>query len=269
MTARSRRTDLSADRDGADGTLPMCSADCEDHRKISTDAEWQTCADPASMLFLLGQRKPERSKIGRRKLRLYACALCRLHWSRLSNTSRRAVEITERYADGLADRKEFGLAQRNARYDFSGSPPRTVGEASARYTFDGALNWVTSSAATAAQQTGHHFEVISRRESPVRHARELSQQADLLREVFGSPFCRISLRGDWLTLEVTSLARTIYDRREFGQMPRLADALRDSGCDDNHLLAHFRSGERHVTGCWAVDLLLGRHWHSRAIAEAT
>jgi hypothetical protein len=37
-----------------------------------------------------------------------------------------------------------------------------------------------------------------------------------------------------------------------------ADALEDAGCTDQALLGHCRSGLRHVRGCWAIDLLLGR-----------
>ena len=37
----------------------------------------------------------------------------------------------------------------------------------------------------------------------------------------------------------------------------LADALLDSGCDDEVMLAHCREQEGvHTKGCWVIDLLL-------------
>jgi hypothetical protein len=39
-------------------------------------------------------------------------------------------------------------------------------------------------------------------------------------------------------------------------MPALADALEAAGCTDAEILAHCRSGDEHVRGCWVVDLLL-------------
>lgn len=39
----------------------------------------------------------------------------------------------------------------------------------------------------------------------------------------------------------------------------LADALEEGGFPDGHTaLAHLRSGDEHVAGCWVVDSLLGR-----------
>jgi len=56
-----------------------------------------------------------------------------------------------------------------------------------------------------------------------------------------------------------SLARTMYESRDFGAMPILADALQDAGCDDTNILAHCRDTKLpHVRGCWAVDLILGK-----------
>ena len=36
----------------------------------------------------------------------------------------------------------------------------------------------------------------------------------------------------------------------------LTDALEEAGCADEHILVHCRSGERHVRGCWVLDLVL-------------
>jgi hypothetical protein len=54
------------------------------------------------------------------------------------------------------------------------------------------------------------------------------------------------------------LAQGIYEERAFDDLPVLADALEEAGCDQPDLLAHLRGPGPHVRGCWAVDLLLGK-----------
>ncbi|MBN9120631.1 MAG: hypothetical protein J0I06_16010 [Planctomycetes bacterium] len=81
----------------------------------------------------------------------------------------------------------------------------------------------------------------------------------LIREVFGNPFRRVKVNRAWLTSDVLTLARGIYDERAFDRMPVLADALQDAGCNNDDVLAHCREPARpHVRGCWVVDLLLGK-----------
>ncbi|MFO0800999.1 MAG: hypothetical protein U0804_26330 [Gemmataceae bacterium] len=83
-------------------------------------------------------------------------------------------------------------------------------------------------------------------------------QADLLRDVFGSPFKPVNFTPAWRTEAVVGLARGMYESRNFGPMPVLADALEDAGCADADILAHCRGDGPHVRGCWVVDLVLGK-----------
>jgi len=54
-----------------------------------------------------------------------------------------------------------------------------------------------------------------------------------------------------------TLARQIYESRDFSAMPILADALQDAGCDNEDILSHCRdTNQPHVRGCWVVDLVL-------------
>ena len=70
-----------------------------------TEGEWQTSEHPPSLLEALSDRASER------KLRLYACACCRLIWHLLiDDRSRSAVEVAERLADDLATDEESLLA---------------------------------------------------------------------------------------------------------------------------------------------------------------
>jgi hypothetical protein len=48
----------------------------------------------------------------------------------------------------------------------------------------------------------------------------------------------------------------MYESRDFGPMPILADALQDAGCENEDILAHCREPGPHVRGCWAIDLVL-------------
>ncbi len=81
----------------------------------------------------------------------------------------------------------------------------------------------------------------------------------LFREVFGNPFRPVAFSSSWRTDTAVSLARTMYESREFGAMPILADALQDAGCDNADILDHCRdTALTHVRGCWVVDLVLGR-----------
>ena len=82
---------------------------------------------------------------------------------------------------------------------------------------------------------------------------------DLLREIVGNPFRTTSFSLSWRTSDVMMLAQRIYDERDFGAMPILADALQDAGCDSGDILDHCRdTSATHVRGCWVLDLVLGK-----------
>ena len=90
---------------------------------------------------------------------------------------------------------------------------------------------------------------------------ERAQQAGLLRDIFGPlPFRKVTLSPSllrWHDCTVVKLAQAIYESRSFGDLPILADALEDAGCDNEAVLTHCREqGGVHVPGCWLLDLLL-------------
>src|SRR6185437_11919140 len=67
-----------------------------------TDAEWLSCTHPSPMLRHLGRRASGR------KLRLFACACCRRIGGTMEDPrSRMAVDVAERFADGLADLQDL------------------------------------------------------------------------------------------------------------------------------------------------------------------
>ena len=78
-----------------------------------TEAEWQACTDPVPMLeFLL------RGKASDRKLRLFGVACCRRMAGLLPDeATRSALDICERFADGLASPAELQQARQEVPHD--------------------------------------------------------------------------------------------------------------------------------------------------------
>jgi hypothetical protein len=83
-------------------------------------------------------------------------------------------------------------------------------------------------------------------------------QAAVLRCIFSNRFRPVNFAPEWRTDTALSLARQMYESRDFSALPILADALQDAGCDNADILSHCRSYGPHVRGCWVVDLLLGK-----------
>ena len=83
-------------------------------------------------------------------------------------------------------------------------------------------------------------------------------QCDLIRDIFGNPFCRTAFDSAWRTSTVELLGRGSYDERAFDRLPILADALQDAGCDSDDILNACRSDTQHARGNWVVDLVLNR-----------
>src|SRR5262245_25044363 len=73
------------------------------------ETAWLGCGDPDALLRCL------RGRVSERKVRLFACACLRRLWTVLPNDRcRRAVEVIERCADGLEDRRELDAALADA-----------------------------------------------------------------------------------------------------------------------------------------------------------
>jgi hypothetical protein len=78
----------------------------------------------------------------------------------------------------------------------------------------------------------------------------------LLHDVVDNPFRPISIDPAWLRWHdglLVSMAQKMYDSRDFGDRPVLADAIEEAGCSDQDILSHCRQPSEHVRGCWLVD----------------
>lgn len=222
-----------------------------------TEDEWLDASDPTPMFEHL------RGKASERKLRLFACACCRLVWNVLvDERSRLAVETAERFADGLVSDGEaqaaFAAACK-ASLEVRGGP--LPGEMLLlRRHHDPDELW--RGAFTAAFTVGHGAGNI---QSHVRAAEvrlvDGVTRSRLLRDLFGNPFRPISIDPTWLTWKdgaVVKVARAIYEERIYDRLPLLADALENAGCHDMNILSHCWEIGPHVQGCWVIDLLLGK-----------
>jgi hypothetical protein len=88
---------------------------------------------------------------------------------------------------------------------------------------------------------------------------EWAVQVAIVKDIFGSQFRPVAFSPTWRTSTAVTVARQMYDAREFSAMPILADALQDAGCDSDDVLNHCREvGAVHVRGCWVVDGVLGK-----------
>jgi hypothetical protein len=248
-----------------------------------TEAEWFACTDPRPPFeFLRADRGEARRKGGRRKLRLFACACLRGIWPLLRKTaSRRAVEVAEQFADGLAGEHELAEAYRAARSalanessELGKSPYWQSAEAAvhvAARAFDGgdhpsvAHAAVSAATAWALDRAGPRQGADYSRRFPRQKQARQAAHADWLRDVFGNPFRPVTADPGWRTPDVLALAKAAYDERtlpagtpEPARLAVLADALEEAGCACAELLGHLRSRGPHVRGCWALDLLLGK-----------
>jgi hypothetical protein len=77
---------------------------------------------------------------------------------------------------------------------------------------------------------------------------EIPGAAGFVREIFGNPFRPVTFSPKWQTGTALSLARWIYESRNFSPVPILADALQDAGCENEEILNHSRRTGLHIWG---------------------
>jgi hypothetical protein len=205
------------------------------------EPDWLNGNDPSLPLTFV---KPWASA---RKCRLFACA-CANNWLHLIHVpiAKQIIEQSEEYADLRITQEQLHEVYQTGQTLFEQlSDPE-----SDKFL----VAWMTAypDACTAALSVAQSVQRIV----DVMDARYA--QTSLLYDIFGNPFRSECIEAPNLTSEVDGLARFIYQERAFGEMPILADALQDAGCENNTILEHCRQPDKHVQGCWVVDLLLSK-----------
>ena len=187
-------------------------------------------------------------RLNERKARLFAVACCRRDWRQLPNPSHQAVEVAERFAEGIVS-----LAERTSVIE---AAQVAVEDAVADQRWDEAL-----AARDARDALKDPLNPVARwRGYPVT-APEKPFRTNLLRDIFIYPFRSTPVMDSswfaWNSGTINKLATTTYhdrilpagtlDQRLLGV---LADSLEESGCIDGEVLGHLRGPGSHVRGCW-------------------
>jgi hypothetical protein len=249
--------------------------------KALTEEQWLASNEEWRLLRHLQQHcLVSRTRGGKRRQRLYACACCRRAWHLFGERERTIVEVAERAADGRASRGELAEAEQAAvgvveeataqvRSLGAGASSASAAEARIKMTLAYALqaatsNWLSMTAGGPATSVGSALGLWRQSRggaAATTTQEELRPFADLLRDVFRNPF-RDALPFDHAALapkgsQVANVARTIYDEHRWDELPVLADALEEAGCADAEILGHCRGGGPHARGCWVLDLVMG------------
>jgi hypothetical protein len=241
-----------------------------------TEEEWRTCESPGEMWIHLG------SAASHRKLRLFASACCRRlapHFK--DERSARLIDVSDRFADGIAEVNELNAAfddgveaQEAIHWEDGGAVDQASAETvlglRAELYLDQVFEGIGEVAGTiAAAEARDQIYTPGRPASETDADRdEVEEQgkrkeaaalARIMRDIFGNPFQPVTFDPAWRTSDAVALTRQMYDSREFSAMPILADALQDAGCDNDDILSHCRATQLpHVRGCWVVDLVLDK-----------
>jgi hypothetical protein len=233
------------------------------HRVIKenamTEREWMDCNDPDPMFYWLRDGDAGSD----RKLRLFAVACCRSIWEQMTDQrSRSAVEVAERYADGLASLQEeesAAEAAHSAAFE-RGTWFESNSQVACRAAFDAVVRPIRDNGEPCACVLDAGFAAVH-----LTDPSDKSRYCELLRDILGNPFLPITLDPARQTSTVVALAHAAYENRtmpagtlEPARLAVLADALEDAGCTDAEILDHLRGPGPHVRGCWVVDLLLDK-----------
>lgn len=214
-----------------------------------------------------------------RKLRLFACGACRQKIAHLlvDERSWQAIEVAESYAEGETDRESLRKAWLDACEVLR--ELHTDWDPSAQELQFGDAQ----RAATAAAHTAHRSRGCARSTAGMIFSiqwyrggaqneeilqAERASNAVLVNCVFGNLIQSTALSESWHSWHdgvIPKMAQEIYNKRELPsgaldltRMSVLADALEESGCDNQEILDHCRGDGPHVRGCWVIDLVLGK-----------
>ncbi len=241
--------------------------------QVITQKQWRLSRSAGQMLsHLEATRRVYGTRSGQRKLRLFHLACCRRGRKLLERDPVQPVlEAAEQHADGAYRRDRLVRLIERVRAEVHDSLPDSICVSEeafySRRMYEhlrrqigflrGGVLW------SAGPERLYHLDVyyltIAYGVAGLELVRELSAQCAILRDIFGDPFRPIRFSPAWRTDTAVLLAKQMYESRDFGAMPILADALQDADCTDYAILSHCRDRkQKHVRGCWVVDAVLGK-----------
>lgn len=222
---------------------------------------WTQCVHPGTCCRLIqaSSLNYARTRIGRRKLRLAGVGTCRLYmplFEKGNNT--RAIEAAEQLAEGELSKSDAdGVAFRAwwKTWVWSRSDRRMA--ITSRTLLSRSI-WP----ATRAGEFLLHPSMEERIEMAVAEGR--TQFCEVYRCIFDNPLSVTRFDPSSRTADTVGLAKTMQTKRDYAQLPILADALQEAGCDDVELLHHCQEA-KHVRGCRVIDHVLGLGQHRQTV----
>jgi hypothetical protein len=219
-----------------------------------TEGEWENSRDPLVVIrdLLANLHLSWMSSFSHRKLVLFGAACCRRIEDRWEDPRvRAAVEAAEEFVEAKTNEERSRIKpirilirqdREWARSDFGRLAKAVCGKSGWDAARD--CSWEVSQIVGGAT---------------LWSVEERVSQMLILRDIIGNPFRTVAFSSKWRTATALTLARQMYDSRDFGAMPILADALQDAGCENEDILNHCRDAAApHVRGCWVIDLVLGK-----------
>jgi hypothetical protein len=166
----------------------------------------------------------------------------------------------DRY-DGLADRLKRAAAKARAEQQAARAVRHATEPAFIRLACRPQMNSdnLRRTAESVAEALKRSARALGMESGPAVW-KERVAQCELIRELIGNPFRPTQARDEswcnWNDGCVRKMAAAVETENRWQDLPILADALEDAGCDDHEILAHCRSDKEHRRGCWVVDMIL-------------
>ena len=197
----------------------------------------------------------------KRKLRLFLCACCNLISELVPSVARAAVKASEQYADRPSQelRAKLLAAHKDVQSAWRKLDKKVIDVADALRAA-----YFASSADIADEQVNGAIDSAERATKASGARCNAQAQARLWEEITAHTFSDRHLKLEpqkvALAKDVAAAIHDDYSNNNYEKMlPKLAEALRQAGCDNDDILNHCKKREGHVRGCWAVDLVLGKN----------
>jgi hypothetical protein len=195
--------------------------------------------------------------LSKRKLRLLACAFCRVVWHDLGDNARASVLVAERFAEGRTVLMELTSAFMRTSCPVAVAAVFRQESDAARGAFAKVMAHLEADRLRVPAPTEPSR---SRRELERLIAEQERRVCDVVRDLVADPLKPVNVDPAWLDAnggQVRAIAECIDLDGRFDELPVLADALEEAGCCDSKILDHARR-PRHYRGCWLLDAVLGK-----------